>query len=113
MRTPGISSGWTGAAPRATLGSEQKSAIAMPPNAMFQDAAALLGAIAGTSGGAGHRFVVYVNHLKNPKTRVLPALIQHHGAVSEMVACAMAEGTLAGSHAAITVAITGMIRPAP
>jgi len=42
---------------------------------------------------------------------VPPALIDAHGAVSEPVAKAMAEGAIARSHAQLAVAVTGIAGP--
>ena len=42
---------------------------------------------------------------------VSPSLIDQHGAVSKVVACAMAEGAIKNSRASISVAITGIAGP--
>jgi nicotinamide-nucleotide amidase len=42
---------------------------------------------------------------------VPPALIAEHGAVSEAVARAMAEGALRNSHANVSISITGVAGP--
>jgi nicotinamide-nucleotide amidase len=65
--------------------------------------AAALTAIAG--------FVTYSNEAKNQMIGVPMKLIETNGAVSEAVARAMAEGTLARSHAAIVVSVTGVAGP--
>lgn len=56
-------------------------------------------------------FVTYSNEAKTELLGVPAALIDAHGAVSEAVACAMASGALARSHAACAVAVTGVAGP--
>jgi nicotinamide-nucleotide amidase len=74
--------------------------------------AAALTAIAGSSDVVDRGFVTYSNEAKNQMIGVPMKLIETHGAVSEAVARAMAEGTLARSHAAIVVSVTGVAGPA-
>jgi nicotinamide-nucleotide amidase len=72
------------------------------------------GALTGVSGSSGvvdRGFVTYSNEAKAEMLGVDKALIEAHGAVSEPVARAMAEGALAHSRADITVAITGIAGP--
>lgn len=72
------------------------------------------GALTGVSGSSGvvdRGFVTYSNEAKAEMLGVDKALIAAHGAVSEPVARAMAEGALAHSRADITVAITGIAGP--
>lgn len=73
--------------------------------------AAALTAIAGSSDVMDRGFVPYSNEAKTEMTGVPPSLIQTHGAVSEPVARAMAEGALARSRASIAVAVTGIMGP--
>jgi nicotinamide-nucleotide amidase len=73
--------------------------------------AAALTAIAGSSDVVDRGFVTYSNQSKNEMIGVPIALIETHGAVSEEVARAMAEGTLARSRAAIVVSVTGVAGP--
>jgi nicotinamide-nucleotide amidase len=73
--------------------------------------AATLTAIAGSSDVVDRGFVTYSNDAKSDLVGVPPALIAAHGAVSEPVARAMAEGALARSRAGITVAVTGVAGP--
>ena len=73
--------------------------------------AAALTAIAGSSDVVDRGFVPYSNEAKTEMTGVPPSLIQTHGAVSEPVARAMAEGALARSRASIAVAVTGIMGP--
>src|ERR1700712_1936157 len=69
--------------------------------------AAALTAIAGSSDVVDRGFVTYSNEAKIQMIGVSPALIQTHGAVSEEVARAMADGALSRSRAAIAIAVTG------
>jgi len=56
-------------------------------------------------------FVTYSNKAKEEMLGVPPALIKHHGAVSEQVARAMAEGAIKHSPAHLAVAVTGIAGP--
>jgi len=56
-------------------------------------------------------FVTYSNAAKTGLLGVPEALIARHGAVSEEVARAMAEGALARSQATLAVAVTGVAGP--
>lgn len=73
--------------------------------------AATLTEIAGSSDVVDRGFVTYSNAAKSEMLGVDPALIARHGAVSEPVARAMAEGALARSGAGRTVAVTGVAGP--
>lgn len=73
--------------------------------------AASLTAIAGSSDVVECGFVTYSNAAKTALVGVPAALIEAHGAVSEQVARAMAEGALAHSEADIAVAVTGVAGP--
>lgn len=73
--------------------------------------AAALTDIAGSSDVVERGFVVYSNEAKQEMLGVPHATITLHGAVSEAVACAMAEGALANSRADIAVAVTGIAGP--
>jgi nicotinamide-nucleotide amidase len=73
--------------------------------------AAVLTAIAGSSDVVDRGFVTYSNEAKNEMIGVPMELIQAHGAVSQPVARAMAEGALARSHATIAVSVTGVAGP--
>jgi len=70
-----------------------------------------LTAIAGSSNVVERGFVTYSNQAKAEMLGVPMALIEAHGAVSEQVARAMAEGALAHSRADRAVAITGVAGP--
>lgn len=67
--------------------------------------------VAGSSAVVDRGFVTYSNAAKTQMLGVDPALIAEHGAVSEAVARAMAEGALAASEADLAVAITGVAGP--
>jgi len=73
--------------------------------------AAQLTAIPGSSAVVERGFVTYSNEAKAEMLGVPPELIHTHGAVSEPVARAMAEGALAHSRAHLSVAITGIAGP--
>jgi nicotinamide-nucleotide amidase len=73
--------------------------------------AALLTEIPGSSDVVERGMVVYSNEAKAEQLGVPPDLIRTHGAVSEPVARAMAEGALAHAHAALSIAVTGIAGP--
>lgn len=72
---------------------------------------ALLSAIAGSSDVLERGFVTYANRAKEEMLGVPMPLIEHHGAVSEEVARAMAEGALSHAQADLSVAVTGIAGP--
>ena len=67
--------------------------------------------IAGSSDVVERGFVTYSNEAKIEMLGVPKMLITLHGAVSEQVARAMAEGALARSLADITISVTGVAGP--
>ena len=67
--------------------------------------------LAGSSQWFERGFVTYSNAAKTELLGVDAALIAQHGAVSEPVARAMAEGAIARSHAQAGVAVTGVAGP--
>jgi nicotinamide-nucleotide amidase len=67
--------------------------------------------LAGSSAWFERGFVTYSNAAKTELLGVDGALIDAHGAVSEPVARAMAEGAVARSHAQLSVAVTGIAGP--
>ncbi len=73
--------------------------------------AATCTAVAGSSHWFDRGFVTYSNEAKSELLGVPPALIAAHGAVSEPVALAMAEGALARSATDLAVAVTGIAGP--
>lgn len=72
---------------------------------------AVLTEIAGSSDVVERGFVTYSNAAKHEMIGVPAALIAAHGAVSEEVARAMADGALAHSRADIAVSVTGVAGP--
>ncbi len=72
---------------------------------------ALLTSIAGSSDVVERGFVTYSNEAKTEMLGVAAAKIDANGAVSEIVARAMAEGALAASRAKVAVSVTGVAGP--
>ncbi len=73
--------------------------------------AAALTHVAGSSDVVDRGWVTYSNASKTELLGVPAALMEAHGAVSEAVARAMAEGALARSGAQIAVSVTGIAGP--
>jgi nicotinamide-nucleotide amidase len=73
--------------------------------------AGLLTEIAGSSDVFDRGFVTYSNQAKEEMLGVPGALLRQHGAVSEAVARAMAEGAIRNSTAQLALAITGIAGP--
>ncbi|MDB6006046.1 MAG: competence/damage-inducible protein CinA [Prosthecobacter sp.] len=67
--------------------------------------------VSGASRVFGHGWVTYANEAKQQHLGVPMALIETHGAVSEEVARAMAEGALRNSGADHALAVTGVAGP--
>ena len=67
--------------------------------------------LAGSSAWFERGFVSYSNAAKSELLGVPTGLIATHGAVSEAVARAMAQGALAHAHARCAVAVTGVAGP--
>ena len=67
--------------------------------------------LAGSSQWFERGFVTYSNEAKAEMLAVPPGLIEEHGAVSEPVARAMADGALAHSRAQVSLAVTGVAGP--
>jgi nicotinamide-nucleotide amidase len=67
--------------------------------------------LSGSSNWFERGFVTYSNEAKTEMLGVDPALIQAHGAVSEVVARAMAFGAVRHSRAQVSVAVTGVAGP--
>ena len=67
--------------------------------------------ISGSSGWFERGFVTYSNQAKTEMIGVPSEMIDKHGAVSEAVARAMAEGALRNSRAQISVSVTGIAGP--
>jgi nicotinamide-nucleotide amidase len=73
--------------------------------------AGALTAIPGSSDVVDRGFVTYSNEAKTALAGVPKALLAEHGAVSEAVARAMAEGGLKALGAGVAVAVTGIAGP--
>ncbi len=73
--------------------------------------AGLLTEIPGSSDVIDRGFVTYSNRAKEEMLGVPAALLRQHGAVSEAVARAMAEGAIRHSTAQLSVAVTGIAGP--
>ncbi len=83
-----------------------------PPRAApAGSSSAALTAIPGSSDVFDRGFVTYSYPAKVAMLGVPQALLTEHGAVSEPVARAMAEGALAASDADVAVAVTGVAGP--
>lgn len=67
--------------------------------------------IPGSSSVVDRGFVTYSNEAKMQMIGVSPETLRLHGAVSKETAIEMAKGALAGSLAAISVAVTGVAGP--
>ena len=67
--------------------------------------------VPGSSDAVFGGYVTYANEAKSGMIGVDRELIRQHGAVSEQVARAMAEGALKTSGAAIAIAVTGIAGP--
>ena len=67
--------------------------------------------LSGSSNWFERGFVTYSNEAKTDLLGVDPALIAQHGAVSEVVARAMAFGAIRHSLAQVSVAVTGVAGP--
>lgn len=73
--------------------------------------AAAITSVAGSSEWFERGFVTYSNDAKREMLGVARALIDAHGAVSEPVAAAMAQGALVASAADCAVSVTGVAGP--
>ena len=73
--------------------------------------AASLTDVAGSSAVFGFGFVSYANVAKTTMLGVDKNLIDAFGAVSEPVACAMANGALSRANSDIAIAVTGIAGP--
>lgn len=67
--------------------------------------------IAGSSEWFDCGFIAYSNDSKTEMLDISAALIAQHGAVSEEIAAAMAQGALANSNAHIAISTTGIAGP--
>jgi nicotinamide-nucleotide amidase len=67
--------------------------------------------LSGSSNWFERGFVTYSNEAKTEMLGVDPVLIEAHGAVSEVVARAMAFGAVRHSRAQVSIAVTGIAGP--
>lgn len=67
--------------------------------------------VSGASRVYGHGFITYANEAKEKHLGVSADMLAQHGAVSEPVACAMAEGALRTSGADHALSLTGIAGP--
>ena len=72
---------------------------------------ALITSIAGASDVYTHGFITYANAAKEGMIGVPHALLETHGAVSEPVARAMAEGAQRVAGSSVAVSVTGIAGP--
>jgi nicotinamide-nucleotide amidase len=110
---PDVVSG-DGATLEATLGQmlrERGWRIALAESCTGGLAASRMTDVAGSSDYVDRGWVVYSNEAKRDALGVPDTSIAAHGAVSEAVACAMAEGALQRSLAQVAVGITGIAGP--
>lgn len=68
-------------------------------------------AVSGSSQWFDRSFVTYTNKAKMEMLDVSAQALETYGAVSEIVACQMAQGAIAHSDASIAVAVTGIAGP--
>lgn len=73
--------------------------------------AATLTSVAESSDVLDRGFITYSNAAKTDLVGVPPDMISRHGAVSEEVARAMAEGALGRSRAVMAISVTGVAGP--
>lgn len=85
--------------------------IALAESCTGGNVAKLMTDVAGSSTWFNGGAVVYSNAAKTAILDVKEKLIAEHGAVSEVVAKAMAEGALQKFHADVALAITGVAGP--
>ena len=71
----------------------------------------LLTSIPGSSTWYERGFITYSNDSKRELLGISGELLESHGAVSEQTAAAMAAGAVENSHAAVSIAITGIAGP--
>ena len=67
--------------------------------------------VSGSSEWFERGFVTYTNLAKTEMLGVRPATLDTHGAVSEQTVREMVEGALAGSHAQVALAVSGVAGP--
>ncbi|MCS6765800.1 MAG: CinA family protein [Candidatus Protistobacter heckmanni] len=90
---------------------EKKARLATAESCTGGMIGAALTAIAGSSDWFERGYITYSNQAKHQDIGVPTALIKRHGAVSEEVARAMAEGARKESGADFAVSVTGIAGP--
>lgn len=95
----------------ATLLRSQQRMLATAESCTGGMIAAACTDLAGSSEWFERGFVTYSNLAKEQMLGVNPQLIVAHGAVSEPVARAMAQGALQHSQAQVSIAVTGVAGP--
>ena len=90
---------------------ERAESVALAESCTGGAVASRLTDVSGASAVFGHGFVTYANLAKQQQLGVPAALIETHGAVSEEVARAMAEGCRSVSGADHALALTGIAGP--
>jgi nicotinamide-nucleotide amidase len=95
----------------ASLLLERKQMLATAESCTGGLIAAACTDLAGSSTWFERGFVTYSNQAKTEMLGVDVQLIATHGAVSEPVARAMAQGALQQSHAQVAIAVTGVAGP--
>lgn len=90
---------------------EQGKKLALAESCTGGRIASLITDVPGASSVFTHGYVTYANEAKHDMLGVPEALLETHGAVSEEVAIAMAEGALKNSGADIAVSVTGIAGP--
>ncbi len=90
---------------------EKKHTLATAESCTGGLLSSLITEIPGCSDVFTHGYVTYANAAKTTMLGIPESLLKTHGAVSEPVAIAMAEGALKASAADVSVAITGVAGP--
>ncbi len=90
---------------------QQNKTVAVAESCTGGTLAKLLTDIPGASRYFKQGWVTYSNSAKTEQLGVLPGLIEKYGAVSEQVACAMAEGARKKAVADLAIGITGIAGP--
>jgi nicotinamide-nucleotide amidase len=91
--------------------SQQKKTIAVAESCTGGCLAKLLTDIPGASGYFTYGWITYSNSAKTSELGVGADLIEKHGAVSEQVACAMAQGARKKARTDFAIGITGIAGP--
>ena len=93
------------------LARERSAVLAAAESCTAGMVSAALTEAAGASEIFDRGFVTYSNAAKIEMLGVSPATLERHGAVSEEVACEMADGARSRSAATLAVSITGIAGP--